>query len=265
MRLDGGTHGLQRHGLRAGPFIVSTTEHRPHFTVGRHAHERASVNVVLGGVYQETFRGETLGFRPSTFLAKPPGEVHSNGFGVEGAQCLLIEVADERMLATFADLFERPLTSAAAAARGEYLQIVRELDARDPLAPLAVESGVLQLLVLKSRRRGRLYRSEPLWMNRTLELLQETSGANLSLSDLAALVGVHPVHLARSFRATQGVSVGAYKRRVRVERAIGLLTGSTLALSQIAAEVGFYDQSHMGRLIKRATGFTPAELRRPRR
>jgi AraC family transcriptional regulator len=102
-------------------------------------------------------------------------------------------------------------------------------------------------------------------MKRTLELLHGDPPCDLNLSRLAAAVGVHPVHLARTFRRTHGITVGGYARRVRTARAIALLGTSQSTLGEIAAEAGFCDQSHMARLVKRETGRTPGELRARRR
>jgi AraC family transcriptional regulator len=98
-------------------------------------------------------------------------------------------------------------------------------------------------------------------MKSTMEMLHECSSEQLGLSAIAARLGVHPVNLAKTFKRVHGTTIGAYARRLRVERAIQLLERSTLSLSAIAAEAGFYDQSHMGRLVKRATGLSPAQLR----
>lgn len=264
-RLEGGTYGTQKHVLEAGAFIVSRTEHRPQFSIGPHMHERASVNIVLGGVYRETFRRETASFGPDTFLGKPAGEVHSNDFGPTGARCLLIETADERMIDSFSDLLRQPVACSARPSVAHSAAVSAELGSRDPLTALSVESRIVQLLVVQSRDARRIYRSESGWMKRTLELLHCDPPCTLSLSQLAVAAGVHPVHLARTFKRTQGVTVGAYARRLRIDRAIALLGTSHGRLSEIAAEAGFYDQSHMGRLVKRATGRTPAELRASRR
>lgn len=40
------------------------------------------------------------------------------------------------------------------------------------------------------------------------------------------------------------------------------LVRSDASLAQLAAEANFSDQSHMGRAVKRATGFTPAQINR---
>jgi len=82
------------------------------------------------------------------------------------------------------------------------------------------------------------------------------------LSTLAGLAGVHRVHVARAFRDHLGCTVGDFVRRLRVQRACELLTGTTIPLSDVAMRAGFFDQSHMTRVVKRFLGVTPAALRR---
>jgi AraC family transcriptional regulator len=258
--LKAGTHGTQVDLLQAGAFLVSKTEHSPHFRVGTHMHERASVNIVLAGVYCETFRRETASVGPGTFLAKPAGEAHANEFGPHGARCLLIETGDERIIGYFPDLLRQPVASAAQMNCVHSAVIAAELRSCDALTALSVESQIIQLFVAHSREARRTFGREYGWMKRTLELLHSNPPSVLSLSEIAATVGVHPVHLARTFKRMHGVTVGSYARRLRTNRAITLLTTSKLSLSAIAADAGFSDQSHMARLIKRATGRTPSEL-----
>jgi transcriptional regulator GlxA family with amidase domain len=50
-----------------------------------------------------------------------------------------------------------------------------------------------------------------------------------------------------------------------VDRAAALLGGSDLALVQVAAATGFYDQASFTRTFGRLTGETPAQFRRAAR
>ena len=75
------------------------------------------------------------------------------------------------------------------------------------------------------------------------------------------MAGVHPVHLARTFRETQGMTIGQYFRGVRLARATDLLRDPRRPLSDIAIEAGFSDQSHLCREFKRATGVSPGRFR----
>jgi AraC family transcriptional regulator len=92
-------------------------------------------------------------------------------------------------------------------------------------------------------------------------LLSTRTGECVRLSELAEAVGVHPIHLARTFRARHGVSVGEYGRRVRIEWAAAEIARGQTSLAAVATEAGFADQSHFTRLFKRYVGTTPARFR----
>jgi len=79
---------------------------------------------------------------------------------------------------------------------------------------------------------------------------------------LAAMVNVHPVHLARSFRRFQGCTISDYVRQLRVDNARRKMMSGNVRLVDIALSSGFSDQSHFSRSFKRVTGMTPTEFRK---
>jgi AraC-like DNA-binding protein len=79
---------------------------------------------------------------------------------------------------------------------------------------------------------------------------------------LAREVGVHPVALARAFRARFGSTPGAYLRQLRLAWSVSELTDGTRSIAEIAVEAGFADQSHFTRVFRRACGETPGAFRR---
>lgn len=101
----------------------------------------------------------------------------------------------------------------------------------------------------------------PQWLERVREILEQRFAEPFKLSEIAAEVGVHPVHLAREFRKHYGTSVGEYLRRVRIEYACRELMDSNVAVTNIAFAAGFADQSHFSRTFKRLCGTTPGRYR----
>ena len=85
--------------------------------------------------------------------------------------------------------------------------------------------------------------------------------ADDALLKLADMVGVHPVHLARSFRAQHGCTVGEYIRQARVRDAALRLAATDEPIASIAVACGFADQSQLTRTFKRLTGRTPGAHR----
>ena len=101
----------------------------------------------------------------------------------------------------------------------------------------------------------------PQWLEKVRNILEQRFAEPCKLSEIAAEVGVHPVHLAREFRKHYGTSVGEYLRRVRIEYACRELMGSNAAVTNIAFAAGFADQSHFSRTFKRLCGTTPGRYR----
>jgi AraC family transcriptional regulator len=102
------------------------------------------------------------------------------------------------------------------------------------------------------------------WRTMAVAPHASTNGTTLRIATIAAEVGVHPVHLARAFRARYGTSPGAYLRRLRLEAAMAELAGSD-PLARIAHRAGFSDQSHFTRAFKAAFGTAPGQWRAIRR
>jgi AraC-like DNA-binding protein len=83
-----------------------------------------------------------------------------------------------------------------------------------------------------------------------------------ALVPLAGALGVSPYRLSRAFTAELGVSLTHYRNRVRVGRALDRIEGGAPSLAALAAELGFADQAHLTRTVRRHVGCTPAALRR---
>lgn len=109
---------------------------------------------------------------------------------------------------------------------------------------------------------ARFLRRPPPWLRKARDLLHASFLDRLRAADVAAAVGVHPVLLARVFRAHTGVSIGDYVRTLRLDWAATRLSRSEAPLCEVALEAGFADQSHFTRAFKRHTGSTPLQFRR---
>lgn len=83
-----------------------------------------------------------------------------------------------------------------------------------------------------------------------------------AMEELADMANLHPMSLARKFRAIRGCSIGEFRLRMRAERAFYLMIKSALSLSQVSLVSGFSDQSHMTRHFRRYLGTPPSSLRR---
>lgn len=82
-----------------------------------------------------------------------------------------------------------------------------------------------------------------------------------SLGELAALVGLSPYHLSRTFRRTCGLTISRYRTRLRVRRALERFADGERDIGRLAADLGFADQAHLTRVMRGETGHTPGRAR----
>jgi AraC family transcriptional regulator len=93
-------------------------------------------------------------------------------------------------------------------------------------------------------------------------MIVEHFSETLTLTQIAQVVGVHPVYLATAFRKKFGLTIGEFVRKLRIEHACDELIKGDLPLAAIALDAGFVDQSHFSKVFKLQVGTTPANYRR---
>jgi len=87
----------------------------------------------------------------------------------------------------------------------------------------------------------------------------QLSTGETRIDDVAARLGVTRQHLARSFRREVGISPKQLARIARMQRAAAALRrGGDLAM--LAAELGYFDQSHLSHELRDLVGLTPAAV-----
>lgn len=87
----------------------------------------------------------------------------------------------------------------------------------------------------------------------------------LTIAGLAAEVHLTPRHFERLFKRALGRTPREHLLEVRLARARRLLEGTERPVADVAAEVGFYDASHLIAAFRRAFEATPAAYRRMQR
>jgi AraC-like DNA-binding protein len=105
----------------------------------------------------------------------------------------------------------------------------------------------------------------PDWAKELKAIIQDHIDTNLSLSlkVISENLNVHPSYLSREFsKYFDDLSFGDYIRKLRIEKATTLLSGSQYSLAEIAYLTGFSDQSHFNRIFKKNIGITPSQYRR---
>jgi AraC family transcriptional regulator len=260
---SGRFYGLPLGNATSGPFgIRALAATGREEDVETHTHEDAHFVFVLSGTYVTSAYGARGVVRSPTLIFNPPGTTHrdrfTKGIGtfmtVSLSSVTFREAADVQAVAPVAMQLCHPDALKSA------FHIAREMCSGRDTAVL--ESGSWELLGT-ARPSPLLASASPAWAVRAYEaLMDSSSSAGLRIGDVAAKIGVHPVHMARVFRRAWGCSPGELLRWRRTDRAAELLRQTTLTAAQIAQEVGFADQSYLTHAFRTRIGITPAAYRR---
>lgn len=144
--------------------------------------------------------------------------------------------------------------------------IVAELEGGDPTCRLyadslgmALTSHLLRRYVttLPPKIKPALSRRQ---FQRVVDYVDDNLARNVSLAEVAAVAGVSVSHFKALFKESAGVPVHRYIVRRRVDGAVRLLLRGQPG-SAVAAQMGFSDQSHMARCMRRVLGLTPSAVR----
>jgi len=101
-------------------------------------------------------------------------------------------------------------------------------------------------------------------VHKAMLLLEQQLQSPSSIDELCQPLGIGRRQLERRFRSDIGLSPAEYRLKLRLQRAKWLLRNTDLDVMEVGLECGFQDGAHFARVVKRALGSTPSEVRASR-
>lgn len=247
------------------PGLILTDTEYTHSYVDWHYHEHAYFTFIIEGKVLESNRKETYHCTAGDLLfhhwqephynSKPAGftrgfhvELKNDWFSSYDLPTNLIEgsvrMKDPRLKLAMSGIF------AAMKRKGDNMTA-------------SIDSELITLFSTAAGSPEVSYHDCPDWVKQLCDLLHDAPDAEqLSLSEIAALINIHPVHLSRTFPVYFGCSFSQYIRLIKLQKAMQLLADKGLSLTEIAVSCGFADQSHFIRHFKAIRQMTPLSYRR---
>ena len=96
------------------------------------------------------------------------------------------------------------------------------------------------------------------WVQKAIGYMEMNYHTDISVSALANEVGLERTYFSTMFKEQTGVSPHAYLTRLRVKKAISLITSGAFSMGEIATAVGL-DPQNFARIFQRETGKSPKE------
>jgi AraC family transcriptional regulator len=138
--------------------------------------------------------------------------------------------------------------------------------AAESLANILAVQLIRQIRAPRPTRRPRDGALEPGTLRAVVEHIEDRLDDGLTLARMAEAAHLSAYHFARRFKAATGLAPHHYVISRRIERARELLEREPeLSLVEIAARIGFSDQSQFSHHFKRVVGVTPGRFRRSAR
>jgi AraC family transcriptional regulator len=229
--------------------------------VETHSHHDAHFVLVLSGAYVSSAQGADDFRRAPSLVFNPPGTIHRDRFVKGIGRFVTISLAIDAYceLSSAASVCRHATLVRTKGALAAAFGIAREIRAYQD--PFQIESLAWELMTCVESK-ARAETKVPIWALRAYEAIMDRSmEARLEVRHIAADVNMHPVHVARVFRECWGCSPGELIRWRRVDKAVDLLRHSRKSGAEIAAAVGFVDQSHMNRAFRTIFGVAPSAFR----
>jgi len=258
----GKSYGATQRRVELRDVVLTEVTHPTGRKLPCHTHESAYFGLLLAGSYAEKCTQRTVEYDPFSMGFHPPALTHSDEIGRFGSRMFCVELRDQYMERARPLLIAPRFTPDLCASEVTWLglRLYRSF-ADGTLGALELEEFCADMLERVTGSRWREEKSRPAWLVGALDLLKESYRQSLTLEEIAAEVGVHPIHLSRVFRKYHGCTMAEFTNRLRVQYACRALAAGWADLADVASESGFADQSHLGRIFKSCTGQTPGKFR----
>lgn len=93
------------------------------------------------------------------------------------------------------------------------------------------------------------------------ELLSESKG-NITLTECAEALHVHPTYIWKILKTEKGKSFAEYLEEYKLEQAKKLLLNTNMSVAEIAAELNYTNAQNFIRFFSKCTGVTPGKFRK---
>ena len=155
-----------------------------------------------------------------------------------------------------------PLSAQFQLAEEEYL-------AKEPCSQLIIRASVYRMMTellryysAEKRDSEHAVYHNVMRLKGVLDRIDSDREGNATVAELSEMLLVSPDHFTRIFRDSLGVTPLEYMNRVRIERALVLLSSSEKGMDAIAKDAGFSGRSYFYRLFRAMVGISPLTFRK---
>jgi len=132
---------------------------------------------------------------------------------------------------------------------------------KNPLYDVAWCANIINIIRIYAEERQKQGGEESIIFKPVLDCMSKNIDKALTTEGLASLVYMQPTYFIKKFKNIYGIPPIAYFNRMKMYKAMGMLSGTELTIEQISKEIGIFDTSYFARVFKKHCGVTPTEYR----
>ena len=258
------------------PNIELSSANVEQFAFERHIHLDYHIGIVTSGCQQYQHKGKQYHLAPGFISTLNPDEAH-NGENItlggyqSHVMALPVDYVNDisREMNQSETFFNAPLINNPTLSR-TFLHLHKFLTTeQDGSAQLHIETTMIAFITelfmhhsgipIQQHISTKQLSTQQLSYIKTL--FHDEPGQPFQLDDLAQQLDLSKFQFLRQFKQSMGMTPHAYLKRVRLEYAKkALMKGGNL--SDVAYQVGFFDQSHFNKAFKNAYLITPSHFQR---
>ncbi|UQZ32812.1 AraC family transcriptional regulator [Paenibacillus sp. PK3_47] len=95
-------------------------------------------------------------------------------------------------------------------------------------------------------------------IHKAMAYIMDHYSENLSIAELAGLVGLNPVYLGKLFKQNTGSTCKEFLNRVRVNNAEMILSAGGFNVTEVAQHCGYHDVAYFSNVFKNIKGYPPS-------
>lgn len=251
-------HGDVVHMQKVGDVVFAMTRRKKGEIVSSHTHDHAAIIALSAGNHHFIAdSGKIKNSIPNAWYFSDPNQVHSHEACQSDIESIGIQFDSKS--------YPNPKLTDSSVLRGSSAEFIFHQIKEHLVNPRSTSTSILtanfELLRALIADEGQLIKSNvPDWLHNLKLHLNEHFLEPISVEQLGLQFGVHPSHMARSFRTEFGQTITSYTRDRKLEWCLNEMKSSSTKLGIVAARAGFADQSHFTREFIKRYGHKPSKF-----
>lgn len=254
-----------RHYLKSNleGLIISDTEYT-HEYVDWHHHENPYFTLLLEGKLMEENKKASYQMTSGSLLFHNWQDAHRNfkpNVFIRGAHVEITNDWFERFDINVINLIDGSIHIRNPRIKNLLFQILIELRKNDAYCEASIHLLMMDILCSLKEEIEFINSKKPDWTEKLEELIYENADKGISLDHVSQEIGIHPVHLSRTFHKYYRMTFGNFCREIRLTKVITSILSKKHSMADITYSNSFFDQSHMIASFKKQFNITPRRFK----